>query len=144
MQFQTSVEISAAPATVWAVMADVEHWPEWTASVRSIRRLDAGPLQPGSRALIRQPRFPPAMWTVTAVEPGRAFTWKSGLPGMWVQAHHSIAPVDDGARVTLSLRYDGALARLLGRMTAALTHRYLAMEAAGLKRRSEEVARASR
>src|SRR5687768_15148298 len=104
MQFQTSIEIAAPPATVWAVMADVERWPDWTASVRSIRRLDSGPLQPGSRALIRQPRFPPAMWTVTAVDPGRAFTWKSGMPGMWVYAQHSINEADGGARVTLSLR----------------------------------------
>ena len=42
-----------------------------------------------------------------------------------------------GTCATLRLSYDGALARLMGRMTRGITDRYLDMEAAGLKRRSE-------
>ena len=143
MDFQISVEIAAPPATVWAVMADAERWHEWTPSVRSIRLLDDGPLRVGSRALIRQPKFPPAVWKVTALDPGRSFTWKSGAPSVWVHAHHSVVPIPGGARATLKLRYDGFLARLIGRMTRGITDRYLGFEAAGLKKRSEERARAS-
>ena len=44
-------------------------------------------------------------------------------------------------RATLRLTYEGALARLMGRMTRGITNRYLEMEASGLKRRSEENAR---
>jgi uncharacterized membrane protein len=142
VDFQVSVEIDAPPETVWSVMSDAERWHEWTPSVRSIRRLDSGPLRVGSRALIRQPKFPPAMWTVTALEPGRSFTWKSGLPGMWVHAQHSVVAVSGGSRATLALRYEGPLGRPLGRMTQAITNRYLGFEAAGLKRRSEAMARA--
>ena len=119
-------------------MADAERWHEWTPSVRSIRLLDTPPLRVGSRALIRQPKFPPAVWTVTALEPGRSFTWKSGAPGVWVHAHHSVEPVPGGTRATLTLRYDGVLARLIGRLTRGITNRYLSYEAEGLKRRSEE------
>jgi uncharacterized membrane protein len=137
VQFSTSVDIDAPPAVVWSVMSDVEHWHEWTASVRSIRLLDKGPLAPGSRALIRQPRFPPAVWKVTTVEPTRGFTWTSGAPGMRVHATHTIEPHPAGSRVTLALHYEGIAGRLLARLTRGITNRYLAMEARGLKAASE-------
>jgi hypothetical protein len=136
MTFSITVDIAAAPDLVWQVMNDVEHWHEWTASVTSIRRLDKGAFAVGSRALIRQPKFPPALWKVIALEHHR-FTWKSGMPGMWVFARHSIEPIGGGSRVTLSVEYTGLLGPLLGRLTRGVTERYLKMEAEGLKRRSE-------
>jgi len=135
------VAIDAPADVVWEVFSDVERWPEWTASVTSVRRLDKGPLRIGSRALIRQPRFPPAVWTVTTLEPGRRFVWKSGMPGMWVYGDHSVEAIPSGTRATLKLSYDGLLARLMGRLTRGITNRYLDMEASGLKKRSEADAR---
>src|SRR6185295_7824848 len=117
MDVHVSVDIVAPPAIVWAVMVDVERWHEWTPSVRSIRLLGGKPLAIGSRALIRQPRLPPAVWTVTALEPGKHFTWRSGAPGVWVYAHHSIEALPEGSRATLTLRYEGAIARLMYRLT---------------------------
>lgn len=121
-------------------MSDVERWHEWTESVRSIRLIGGGPIRVGARALVRQPKFPPAVWKVTELEPGHAFTWTSGAPFMWVYARHFVEPVDPGTRATLVLHYDGFAGRLLGRMTRDITNRYLRYEAAGLKRRSEELA----
>jgi uncharacterized protein YndB with AHSA1/START domain len=141
VRFQISVEIAAPPDVVWSVISDAERWHEWTPSVKGIRRLDHGPLRIGSRAIVRQPRFPPAMWKVTAIEPGRSFTWKSGAPGMWVYAQHSVEAAGPGARATLALRFEGAAGRLLGRLTRKINDRYLGFEAAGLKQRSEEIAR---
>jgi len=138
VDFQIAVEIGAPPEIVWAVMADVERWHEWTPSVRSIRLLDAGPLRVGSRALVRQPRFPPAMWKVTALDPGRSFSWKSGAPGMWVHGSHSAMAWGDGTRAVLSLHFEGVMGNLLGRLTRGITNRYLGFEAAGLKHRSEK------
>ena len=142
MEFVRSIDIDAPADVAWAVMSDGERWPEWTASVTSVKRLDKGPLRIGSRALIRQPRFPPAVWTVTTLEPGRRFVWKSGMPGMWVYGDHSVEETASGTRATLRLSYDGALARLMGRLTRGITNRYLDMEAAGLKKQSEANARA--
>jgi len=144
MEFQISVDIDAPPDVVWPVMSDGERWHEWTASITSVRLLDKGPLRIGSRALIRQPRFPPAVWKVTALEPGRRFVWRSGMPGMWVYGDHSVEPIPTGTRATLRLTYEGLLARLMGRMTRGITLRYLNLEASGLKRRSEENARSVR
>ena len=140
MEFRRSVEIMAPPAVVWAVMSDVERWHEWTESVRGIRLLDRGPLAVGARALIRQPKFPPARWTVTSIDPGRSFVWESGAPGMRVYAQHSVEAITGGTRATLRLHYAGAMGRLLARLTRGITERYLGYEAEGLKRRSESLA----
>ena len=137
MDFQIAVDIAAPPEVVWAVMADAERWHEWTPSVRSIRFLDPGPVRVGARALIRQPRFPPAVWTVTELNPGRSFIWTSGAPGMRVFGHHSVDPAPGGSRATLRLQYQGALGGLFARMTRGITNRYLGYEANGLKARSE-------
>jgi uncharacterized membrane protein len=135
--YETSIDIDAAPAEVWAVMRDVERWPEWTASVTSVRLRNGGPLGFGHRAVIRQPRLPPAFWRVTELDEGRGFTWVSGVPGMRVVARHRVEPSATGARATLSIRYDGLLGAVLARMTDKLNRSYLQMEAEGLKRRSE-------
>jgi hypothetical protein len=108
-----------------------------------VRLIDKGRLAIGSRALIRQPKFPPAIWKVTAIEDGRSFTWRSGAPGMWVYGRHSVEAAPIGTRASLTLHYEGMLARLLGRLTRAITNRYLQFEAAGLKRRSEELAQSA-
>src|SRR5262245_43128336 len=98
MDFDISIDIAAPPDVVWPVMSDVERWHEWTASVRGVTLLDKGPLKIGSRAMIRQPRFPPAVWKVTELEPGRSFTWTTGAPGMLVYGRHSVAPIAGGTR----------------------------------------------
>jgi hypothetical protein len=140
--FELTVDIAAPPDRVWTVMRSVEKWHEWTASVTSIRLLDSGPLRPGSRALVRQPRFPPARWTVTEVG-ARHFIWINRAPGLLVTARHSVEPAGNGSRATLSLNYEGIIGRLLARMTRRITERYLRMEGTGLKRRSEDVGRTS-
>lgn len=135
-RFSISIDINTPPDRVFEVMSDTDRWHEWTPSVTSIKRLDAGSFVVGSRAVIRQPKFPPALWTVTGID-DHSFTWESKAPGVRVIAHHLAEPTPTGARATLSLRYEGFLAKLLGRMTAGITNRYLRMEADGLKARSE-------
>lgn len=135
--FAANVEIAAAPARVWAVMRDVERWHEWTASIREIRRLDDGPFRVGSRWRIRQPRLLPGTWTVTELEEGRGFTWVTRGPGAVVTARHSIEAAPGGSLVRLSLRFEGWLGGVLGAVGGRLTRRYIALEAEGLKRRSE-------
>jgi hypothetical protein len=105
-------------------MSDTDRWHEWTPSVTSVRRLDGGAFAVGSRALIRQPKFPPALWKITAIEPGRSFTWVSAAPGIRVIAHHWVEPANGGSRATLSLEYQGIIGGVLGRLTRDITKRY--------------------
>jgi uncharacterized membrane protein len=138
MHQATSIDVDADAARVWAVITDVERWPEWTDSVTSLHLLDPAPLRVGSRALIEQPRLPRTQWTVTSVDEGREFVWEAMGPGVHTVATHGVEPLDDGrSRATLSIRQEGWLGAVVGRVYRGLTDRYLAMEAAGLKARSE-------
>lgn len=134
--FSITVEIPAPPERVWAVLADIERWPEWTPTITRIQRLDRGPLAVGSRARIRQPKLPPATWQVSELQPGRSFTWITRSPGVCVTGEHGVEPTARGTRVMLSLRFSGVLGPLVARLTRGLNGRYLALEAKGLSERS--------
>ncbi|MEV6638854.1 SRPBCC family protein [Amycolatopsis sp. NPDC051371] len=49
LHHRTETFVQAPPSTVWKVQTGVEGWPDWQAAVTSVRRLDPGPLHPGSR-----------------------------------------------------------------------------------------------
>jgi uncharacterized membrane protein len=137
----TTIDIEAPPDRVWAAVRDIEHWPEWTPTVTSIRPLDPGPLAVGNRAIVRQPRLLPARWQITELEEGRSFTWITRGPGILVAARHSIEDAANGSQATLSLDFSGPLGPLCARLTRGLNARYLALEAQGLKKRAEAEAR---
>lgn len=136
-RFSITVDIHASPERVWAVMRDGERWPEWTPTVTSVERLDDGPLALGSKVRIRQPKLLPAVWEITSLEEGKGFTWVTRSPGVVVTARHGVEPIADGTRATLSIDFEGVLGPLIARLTRNLNHRYLDLEAAGLKTRSE-------
>src|SRR5215207_7326222 len=138
--FSITTDIAAPTERVWQVLSDTDRWHEWTPSVTSVKRLGGGPFAVGSRAVIRQPKFPPALWTVTAIEPGRSFTWISRAPGLRVTGLHLVEPTAAGSRVTLAVEMQGPAAGLFGWMTGAITERYIGFEANGLKARSENPA----
>lgn len=136
MHFTISVDIDADPQRVWDTLMNVERWPEWTASMTKVTRLDAGPLGPDSRVRIEQPRMPPAVWQVTRFEPPVFFTWISERRGLRTEASHRLVqrPVRG---VELEVAQTGSLAWLLSLLYGRLTRRYVGMEAQGLKRSCE-------
>jgi len=140
MRVDVTVDISAPPEVVWAVLSDVESWPTWTASITSVRRSSPGQLQVGSRVRIKQPRLPAVVWTVSDLVVGERFTWTSTSPGVSTRASHRVVGTADASRATLSIDHAGVLGRLVGRLYGGLTRRYVEMEAAGLKQRSEKSA----
>lgn len=138
--FSVSIQVAALPEHVWAVMSDIERWHEWTPTVISITRKDAGPLRVGAVAHIRQPKLPATDWTVTALDDGRGFEWRAKSPGVKVTARHAVEPLFGGTRATLSIQFHGVLGGVIGRLTSGMNRRYLALEADGLKRRAEAFA----
>jgi uncharacterized protein YndB with AHSA1/START domain len=137
-RFDITTDIAAPADRVWAVMSDTDRWHEWTPSITSVKRLDDAPFAVGTRVLIRQPKFPPALWKITTIEPGRSFTWESAAPGFRAVGTHRVEPILSGSRATLSLDYHGPFGDVFGRMTSAITERYIGYEADGLKARSED------
>lgn len=135
--FNIAIDIQASPERVWAVMSDLERWPEWTSSISSVQRLDQGPVAIGSRAKVRQPKLLPTEWEITEWSPGAGFTWVTRRPGVAVVARHTIEAIENGSRVTLTLQFQGFFGPLIARLTRSINDRYLAMEANGLKARSE-------
>jgi uncharacterized membrane protein len=137
--YSTRAEVDAEVARVWAVMSDVARWPEWTASVSEVRRLDDAEFAVGSRALIRQPRLRPATWTVETLEPGVAFTWSTASPGVRIVGDHRIVPgqQDAGVVVELTATMSGPMAGFAHLLYGRTTQRYLEIEAAGLKKACE-------
>jgi uncharacterized membrane protein len=138
MKATASITIDAPIERVWDVISDVERWHEWTASITSVERLDHGPFTVGSSARIRQPRLATMVWTVTDIQPGRSFTWQAQAGGMTSVGEHVITP-GPGASVTATLSASGSgfLEPLVSLFYKRLAQRYVDLEAAGLKRRSE-------
>jgi len=138
VEYHVSVDVAAAPEQVWAVLADVERWPEWTPMITRLQRVDSGAFGVGSTARIKQPRLPTAVWRVTEFDPGRSFSWVSRRPGVRTEGGHRVTPAaGGGATVTLSVRQVGLLAGPVGLLAGGLIRRYVQTEAQNLKRRCE-------
>ncbi|HUB31094.1 MAG TPA: SRPBCC family protein [Terracidiphilus sp.] len=138
-KFRYSVDVFAPPELVWAVLTDVERWPEWTPSTTRVKRQEAGPLTVGSSAKVWQPKLMPAVWRVTELDASRSvFVWVAGIPGVTVTAKHIVGRLDQNSRVTLILDYAGLLGPLMAWQLKNLNWDYLTMEAKGLKQRCEQ------
>jgi uncharacterized membrane protein len=135
-----SVIIDAPPRRVFAVLCDVERWPEWTSTMISVQLLQHVPFGVGSTARIRQPRLRPAVWRVTELEDGRNFTWTTRSPGLRMTAGHWLEPREGGSRVTLSFELSGLVAPLVSWLYGSMIERFITTESQGLKKRSESVA----
>jgi uncharacterized membrane protein len=141
---EDSVEIDAPPQLVWDVFSDVEHWPDWTASVTSLVGLDGPALAVGRRFAIKQPGMSKLVWKVTDSDPGTSWTWVQRSPGVLVSARHDVI-AQPGGRTLVRQQLDqrGVLGALVGRLMVKKTKRFLELEAQGLKARSEQLSRAN-
>ena len=135
MRHDSTADIPAPVDEVWAVLIDVERWPEWTPTMRRVEILDGAELVPGTRVRIAQPRLPVLVWTVDEVRPGAAFSWVSGPSAGRTRATHELTALPDGGtRIALGLDQRG-LSAVFGALTTGLTRSYLRTEAESLRRR---------
>ena len=137
MRLEVSTSITAPAERVWATIIAVERWHEWTASITSIEKLEPGELQVGSKVKIKQAKLPPAVWTVTALDPGRRLEWQSKGPGNNTVAWHMAEPEGDSATATLGIHQQGVFFALMGWYFDGMTRSYVDMELAGLKQHAE-------
>jgi len=133
MEYRLTATAGASPAEVYRLFIDVERWPELTPSMRSVRRLDAGPIRVGSEAKVSQPRLPSAHWRVTELEPDRRFTWETTAGGITTVGDHLVEPDGAGSRITLIVSMRGALSVVMGLLMGGVARRYAAMELEGFR-----------
>ena len=138
MRFEQSINIEAPQDKAWAVVSDVERWPERTASVTSVELQNNPPFGLSSIALVRQPKLPPTKWRVTRFDPPEFFEWVAKSPiNTTIAGHRVTATGDATCRLTLTLEWKGIATPILALLYKNLTHRYLTMECEGMKRAAE-------
>jgi hypothetical protein len=112
--FETSRHIAVPMRQMWEVPFDVARWPEWTPTVDSVERLDAGPFgvgacqgaaaQAASGRCGRSPRASTA----------GSFMWEAKGPRMKTIARHEVVTDGAGSMVTLSLEQTGPMGPVAG------------------------------
>ncbi len=130
---------AARPDTVWQVLADVEHWHDWTPTIQQIEPLDAGGLRTGARYRVVQPGLQPAVYEVTACIPDQIFTWAYRLPGGEMVADHRIATRNGQTEVELSFSSKGLMANVVSMLLSRTIRQLVATEAGSLKRKCESL-----
>jgi Polyketide cyclase / dehydrase and lipid transport len=75
-----SIEIARRPEDVFAYATDSSRFPEWQASVVSVRQEGPGPLAVGSRAVVTRRlgrRTVPGTEEITQLKPPRTWAWRA-------------------------------------------------------------------
>ena len=86
-----ATEIGAPPMTVWAVLTDLGHYPEWNPLFREA----SGEVAVGNRITLRSVhpangRMMTVKPKIVVAEPGVELRWSAGLPGI-IGGEHSFA-----------------------------------------------------
>ncbi|MGA8115941.1 MAG: SRPBCC family protein [Actinocatenispora sp.] len=139
MRFETAVDIAADPLRIWKAWTEVETWPEWTASVSWVERLDDTEFGVGSRARLKQPGLRALVWTVSESEPGRSFVWRTRTSGIDLIAGHYLEDGPDlRVHARLTFEQSGLLAVPVGIFVSGTIRKFMQMEADGIKKRCEQ------
>ncbi len=138
MTLETRTTTNAAAERVWAVLADLDAWPDWLPTVDSLEREDPDrPHEVGAAYLVKQPRLPKARWVITDWRAGKGFVWESKTPGARTTGTHRLRSTSDGGtEILLGVEWTGPLAGVARLMFGRLTQRYIETEAAALAERA--------
>ena len=140
MEYRVTANVGAPPAAVWRLFTDLERWPELSPSTSEVRRLDDGPLQVGSEAMVKQPGLPRARWRVTGMAPERIFTWQTSAGGVTTVGDHRVEPDGPGSKITITLRTHGPLAGVIDLLMGRLARRHVDLELEGFRSAADTAA----
>ncbi len=135
MRYETSTTTTAEPSRLWAVVSDVERWPEWIEVYEEVRRAEPGPrpLKLGDSAHVKQRGLAAGDWTMTELDDGSVFGWQSRQPGVRLVARHIVTPEPEGgSRLTLQLEMTGPLSGAVTMLLGTRTRSYVDLECARL------------
>lgn len=136
---RTTETIEAPPERVWAILNDLDSYPEWNPFIVE----GSGEFRPGERVKLRmQPPGGKAMGfspKVLEASPGEELRWSGRLfvPGIFDGEHwFLLSPDGPGTRLEHGERFTGFLPRFMGRALARTEKGFLELNAA-LKERAE-------
>ena len=133
---EASIHVAATPNAVYAVWADVPHWPQWDPDTREAS-LD-GPLATGAKGRLKPRKgFAVPMRVVEAVA-GEHFTVECPVLGSVMRFEHVLRLCDGGVQVTHRVTFHGWLAGWLMRTVGQDVRRGLPVTLQGLKARVEQ------
>jgi hypothetical protein len=140
--FESTVDVDAPPADVWAVLVDTERWPLWDSGVVGVD----GAVALGAKVTVRVEADPGRAFPVTVVEldPPGAMTWRGGVPlGLFTGTRtYRLSSHGTGTRFVMREEYAGPLSGLVTRSIPDLQPSFDRF-AAGLKERVENGAGAA-
>ena len=134
-----TIQIDAPPDAVWAVLTDLDQYPEWNPLFREA----SGQVAVGSRITLRSVhpasgRLMTVRPKITVADPGAELRWQSSLPGIISGEHcFALTPADGGTRLEQSETYRGFLAAFPGKTFARAEASFQALNEA-LRTRAEE------
>jgi len=130
--------VTSAPAEiVWRILADVEHWKDWTPTVLEITPLTGEGLRVGARYRVTQPGLQPGVYEVTDCTPNVAFTWVQRLLGGELIAEHRIEIRGGATQVELSFYSKGLLTNIATTLLSKKIRDLVTTEARSLKKRCD-------
>lgn len=140
MEIAESIFIDASPDAVFAVYADVAHWPDWDPDTREAS-ID-GPFVSGARGRLVPGKGFPVPMLFTSVEPGRGFTVVSRVLFSTMSFEHRLRPEGAGVLVTHGVAFRGPFAWFLRRLVGGRVRHGLPLTMRRLKSHAEERQRA--
>ena len=135
--FCASTNINASPETIWSILTDAVHYPEWDPqAIRIEGTIAEGEMVTAYTKLSPDRAFPAK---VTEFVPGKRMTWTGGMPlGLFKgERTFTLTPQEDGS-VDFDLReeFSGLLFPLFSKSLPDMTEPFEGF-VAGLKARAE-------
>lgn len=134
----TSITIGAPRQVVWNILRDVESWPKWTPTMSSVAFATQKGFEIGAPVLIQQPGLPLSTWTITALDDGHSFTWRTKSPGVTVDAGHVVLDQAGKTIVEFSISMFGPLAAPVWAVFRRKIRGFVAKEIESLQMVAEE------
>ena len=136
--YKISTSIKATPQTIWSILTDSSHYPDWNESVTKVE----GTIALGQTIKVFAKVSPDRAFPVKVVEltSAKQMVWQGGMPlGLFKGVRtFSLTPQDNGeVRFTMEEQFSGLLSGLICKSMPDLTESFEQF-ANGLKAHAEQ------
>lgn len=115
---EETIEVSASPARVWVLFADVAGWKDWNAGIETIEI--HGPFKAGTSFTMQPPGQDILTSTLIEVTPNESFTDETVVEETRVLVSHKLVPLSQGhTKIIYSTEITGPGAKELGPMVTS-------------------------